>query len=77
MANTDAQHPWFKPLWRRVLMVAIPAGMAGWDAYYGNWGWVAIFGATAAYAVYIFFIVWNRNNPPDQTPHEGEDGEQS
>ena len=65
--NNDANHPWFKPAWRRALMVAIPAGVAGWDAYHGNWGWTLIFGGLAAYAVYIFFIAWNRDTPPSKS----------
>ncbi len=63
--NNDAQHPWFKPVWRRAVMVAIPAAVAGWDAYHGNFGWALLFGALAAYAVYTFFIVWNRDKPED------------
>lgn len=61
--NNDASHPWFKPAWRRALMVVIPLAVAGWDAYHGNWGWVLVFGGLAAYALYIFFIAWNRDKP--------------
>lgn len=67
--NNDAAHPWLRPAWRRVLLVAIPIGVAGWDLYHGNYGWALIFGGLAAYAVYAFFIVWNRDKPetPDDT----------
>lgn len=67
--NNDADHPWFRPMWRRVLMVAIPATIAAVDIYYGNFGWALMFGGLGAYAVYIFFIAWNKDRPkaPDDT----------
>lgn len=69
--NNDADHPWFRPLWRRVLMVLIPAVIAGVDIYHGNFGWALIFGGLGAYAVYIFFIAWNRDKP--KTPGDTEE----
>lgn len=70
--NNDADHPWFRPMWRRVLVVVIPAIIAAVDIYHGNFGWALIFGGLAAYAVYIFFIAWNKSRPeapkaPDDT----------
>lgn len=61
--NNDADHPWFRPVWRRALMVAICAGVAAWDIWHGNYVWAVIFGGFGAYAVYIFFIAWNRDKP--------------
>jgi len=72
--NNDADHPWFRPLWRRVLMVAICAALAGWDLYHGNFGWALIFGGLGAYAVYIFFIVWNRDKPQPPENSDTPDG---
>lgn len=71
--NNDANHPWFRPLWRRALMVVICAGLAGWDLYHGNFGWALIFGGLGAYAVYIFFIAWNRDAP--KTPDTSDTSE--
>lgn len=59
--NNDKNHPWFRPVWRRVLMVVICAAIALWDVYHGNYGWALIFGGLGGYAVYIFFIAWNRD----------------
>jgi hypothetical protein len=39
--------------------------VAGWDAYHGNFGWALLFGALAVYAIYTFFIAWNRDKPED------------
>jgi hypothetical protein len=49
--------PWFKPLWRRVLVVAIIAVWSGWEWFYNQdqfWGIMTL--AALAYGVWIFFI---------------------
>jgi hypothetical protein len=61
-------------MWRRVLMVAIPAIVAAVDIYHGNFGWALIFGGLGAYAVYIFFIAWNKDKP--QAPKAPDDTEE-
>ena len=55
----DLSHPFFLPLWRRVVTVAISAGWALLELAMGNTGWAAIFGAIAAYAVYGLFIAFD------------------
>lgn len=67
--NNDINHPWLRPLWRRVLIVAITAAIALWDILSGNYGWALIFGGMAAYGVYIFFIAWKG----DETPPPGDE----
>lgn len=64
--HNDKDHPWFRPVWRRALMVAICAAIALWDLVSGNYVWALIFGGLGGYAVYIFFIAWNK---------EGTDGD--
>ncbi len=61
----DANHPWFRPLWVRVLVVAIALGMAVWDGINANYGWALLFGAAAVYGIYAFFITWTNQTPPD------------
>ena len=49
--------PWFKPLWRRVLVVAIIAVWSGWEWFYNGdqfWGMITL--AALAYGVWVFFI---------------------
>lgn len=66
--KNDMQHPWFKPVWRRALMVAICAAVALWDLSNGEYVWALIFGGMAGYAIYVFFIAWENDTPnkPDE-----------
>ena len=63
----NIRHPFFRPAWRRVLVVAITAGWAVMEFLLGNTVWAAAFGAIAAYCGYEFFI---RFDPAD---YEDED----
>lgn len=64
--NTDMNHPWFKPLWRRVLVIAICAGVALWDLSNGEYVWALIFGGLGGYGIYVFFIAWGGNEADKQ-----------
>lgn len=57
--NRDMNHPWFKPLWRRILVVAICFAVALWDLSNGEFVWALIFGGMGGYGIYIFFIAWD------------------
>ena len=49
--------PWFKPLWRRVLLVGGIFVWCGWEWIYNQdsfWGMITL--AALAYAVWMFFI---------------------
>jgi hypothetical protein len=54
--TSDSQHPFLRPLWRRIAIVIFCFGWAGVEFYNGNqtWGWITI--AVAAYAVWTFLI---------------------
>ena len=56
MRFLDPQHPFFKPLWRRVLTVAAPAAWGLVEHVNGQPGWAIIFFAAAAYAGYELFL---------------------
>ena len=62
----DNEHPFFRPLWRRVLVVAICIGWAivEFSANAPTWGYIAL--AIAAYGVWQFFI--NYKPAPEQPP---------
>lgn len=52
----DMDHAWFRPLWVRILIIAVAAGWAAFEASMGETVWAVIFGAIAAYGVWSFFI---------------------
>jgi hypothetical protein len=61
MAKPEQSHPFYKPLWRRV---AILAAVAGWLAYEvlvtRNTLWMTLAAGMLAYAAWVFFISWPR-----------------
>ncbi len=70
MAIKEQQHPFYKPLWRRVVIVAVVAAwtivevMTGADGF-----WLLLSGGMLAYSIYIFFITWPKDTPEgDGTP---------
>jgi len=58
MAN-KADKEFFRPLWRRVAVVAVLAAWLGFEALFvGEPMWIVIIGGTLAYAVWTFFLNW-------------------
>lgn len=53
---SDAEHPFFRPLWRRVAVVAFCFGWAGLEFYNDSQTWGLIALAAAAYGIWTFFI---------------------
>lgn len=58
MQILDPQHPFFKPVWRRVLTVVVPAAWALVELSNGATGWAVLFFAAAGYAAYQLFVVY-------------------
>ena len=52
----DRDHPMLRPLWVRILLVAICAGWAGFEFTSGSSAWGAAFLALGAYAAWAFFL---------------------
>ena len=59
MKLLDAQHPFFKPLWRRIAVVAVCAGWALFEYVTGNPGWAALFAFLGLISGYQFFFAFN------------------
>jgi hypothetical protein len=62
----DPNHPFYEPLWRRVLIPAVCAAWAIFELIAGEPFWAVIVGAMGAYAAYKLFI--ERKKPPAEKP---------
>ncbi|WP_108485203.1 hypothetical protein [Oceaniglobus ichthyenteri] len=51
-------HPFYKPLWRRIAITAFCALWAMFELSMGAHVWAMIFAALAGLTAYHFFIVW-------------------
>ena len=62
--GNGGEHPWFRPLWRRVAVVVFCAVWAAFELYSGEAFWATIFGGMAAYALWVYIIKYPK--PGDQ-----------
>jgi hypothetical protein len=58
----DLQDPFFKPLWLRLLVVAICLGWAIFEALTGSTTWAVVFATAGLWSAYQFFVVWSPKN---------------
>ncbi|MFN4142259.1 DUF3329 domain-containing protein [Aestuariivirga sp.] len=64
MAGSEQKHPFYKPLWRRIAIVAVVAAWLALEIYRGSESlWIMIAAGMLAYAVYTFFIAWPKDAP--------------
>jgi hypothetical protein len=59
----DFNHPFFRPLWIRVLVVALCLGWAAFELLSGNPFWAILFGGIGAAAFWGFFVNFNPREP--------------
>ena len=59
----DTEHPFFRPLWRRVALVGACLGWAGFEFYAGSPGWGVIALGFAGYGAHQFLY---RYQPPPE-----------
>ncbi|WAP66756.1 hypothetical protein [Jiella pelagia] len=57
----DSKHPWFRPLWRRLLILAIAGGWGVFELVTGNPGWALIFLALAGWVLWSLVIAYDPN----------------
>ena len=62
----DYEHPFFRPLWRRIAVVAVCLAWAGFEFWNGSNGWGMAALGFAAYGVWQFFYLYS---PP---PEDGD-----
>lgn len=60
----DLDHPFFKPLWLRVVVVALCLGWAVFEFTLGSPGWAMLFGAVGVYSAYRFFVTFAPRDTP-------------
>ncbi|MSU90949.1 hypothetical protein GE300_15245 [Rhodobacteraceae bacterium 2CG4] len=58
----DLQHPWFRPVWRRLLVTAVAVVWTGVELAGGAFFWATLFGALSVYCIHQFFIAFD---PPE------------
>ena len=59
----DHEHPFFRPLWRRIAVVAVCIGWALFELYNGATVWAMVVAAFAAYAIWQFFYLYKEPAP--------------
>lgn len=62
----EQDSPFYKPLWRRIVITAIVALWVAFEIYQGSGFWLVIAVAMLCYALWIFFLSWPKtpDNPP-------------
>ena len=59
MALAEQKHPFYKPLWVRIAIVAVIAGWLAFEVFFPQSPlWMMLAGAALAYALWVFFITW-------------------
>ncbi len=53
----DPNHPFFRPLWVRVLCVALALAWAAFEASTGAVFWAILFGAAGIYLFVALFVI--------------------
>lgn len=68
----DTDHPFYKPLWVRLLVVAFCIGWTAFEFWNGQTTWGMIFLAVAAYTTCALLIFYNPKPKPAE-PSKSED----
>ena len=62
----DLDHPFFIPLWRRVVIVAMCVGWALVEFSTGSPGWGMLFGGIGVYCFWHFFFNFHPRSPDNK-----------
>ena len=63
MKIIDESHPFYKPLWRRIVLVCVLAAWTAFEVFVsGQPLWIAVAGGLFAYSAWIFLISWQKNS---------------
>lgn len=58
MKILDAGHPFYRPLWRRVAIVAVCFGWAAFEYSMGESVWALLFGAIGLYCAWALLVAY-------------------
>jgi len=59
----DFSHPFYRPLWVRLVVVGTALGWAGFEAVQGHPGWAILFGAVGAVAAWGLLVAYDPAAP--------------
>ena len=68
----DAEHPFFRPLWRRIALVVFCAGWSIFEFVAASPFWGTLAGGMAAYAAWVFLLNYK---PPAEAAAESPPAE--
>lgn len=70
----DVRHHWFRPLWVRILLVALILFWTGAEFLRGAHFWALLFGAAGLHLINQFFIVFDPKEYARKDPAGGGAG---
>lgn len=68
MILIDPEHPFYKPLWVRIAIVAVCIVWAAFEFALGAPFWGVLFGGAGVYAGYVFFMHHRNGGGKGPTP---------
>jgi hypothetical protein len=71
MKFIDPDHPFYRPLWRRLLLVGVCAAWTGVEFYNGEQTWGTVFLIVTAYAFANLILFFKPSDPAAKPPAEG------
>lgn len=66
----DLEHPFFRPLWRRVAVTVLCLGWGVFEFVAGSPFWGTLFGGLGAYCAWAFFVSWQEPGVEDDNAQE-------
>jgi hypothetical protein len=73
MKIIDTDHPFYRPLWRRVLLVAVCAVWTGVEFYNNEQTWGTIFLVVTAYVFANLILFFKPSDPVAKPAGDGEE----
>jgi len=63
MASLDQKHPFFQPLWRRIVLVVLVAAWLAFEVIYTQSTlWMSVATVMLVYGIWTFFLTWPKSS---------------